>query len=117
LTELTTEADAVRVFHGDSRDVLKTFPDNHFDSVVCDPPYALVSITKRFGAEGAAPAQAGATGAYARASAGFMGQKWDTGETAFAVTFWAEVMRVEVARLDTPEKQAAAAGADLPLFG
>jgi site-specific DNA-methyltransferase (adenine-specific) len=93
-SELTTDADAVRVFHGDSRDVLKTFPDNHFDSVVCDPPYALVSITKRFGAEGAAPAQVGASGAYARASAGFMGQKWDTGETAFAVTFWAEVMRV-----------------------
>jgi len=93
-SELTTEADAVRVFHGDSRDVLKAFPDAHFDSVVCDPPYALVSITKRFGAENAAPAQVGASGAYARASAGFMGQKWDTGETAFAVTFWAEVMRV-----------------------
>lgn len=93
-SELTTDADAVRVFHGDSRDVLKTFPDNHFDSVVCDPPYALVSITKQFGAENAAPAQVGASGAYARASAGFMGQKWDTGETAFAVTFWAEVMRV-----------------------
>jgi len=94
LTELTQETDRIRVFHGDSRDVLKGFPDGHFDSVVCDPPYALVSITKRFGAENAAPAQVGASGAYARASAGFMGQKWDTGETAFAVTFWAEVMRV-----------------------
>jgi DNA modification methylase len=92
--ERTTEADRVRVFHGDSRAVLKAFPDAHFDSVVCDPPYALVSITKRFGAEGAAPAQVGASGAYARASAGFMGQKWDTGETAFAVEFWAEVFRV-----------------------
>lgn len=94
MTELTTPADAIRVFHGDSRDVLKTFPDAHFDSVVCDPPYALVSITKRFGADNAAPAQVGASGAYARASAGFMGQKWDTGETAFAVEFWAEVYRV-----------------------
>jgi site-specific DNA-methyltransferase (adenine-specific) len=94
MTELTTEADAVRVFHGDSRDVLKGFPDNHFDSVVCDPPYALVSIVKRFGGPNAAPAQVGASGAYARASSGFMNQTWDTGETAFAVTFWAEVMRV-----------------------
>lgn len=94
MSELTNPKDQIRVFHGDSRDVLKTFPDAHFDSVVCDPPYALVSITKRFGADGAAPAQVGASGAYARASAGFMGQKWDTGETAFAVTFWAEVMRV-----------------------
>lgn len=90
----TLEHDSVRVFHGDSRDVLKAFPDNHFDSVVCDPPYALVSIGKRFGAESAAPAQSGKTGAYARASAGFMGQKWDTGETAFDPLFWVEVKRV-----------------------
>ena len=52
MTEMTKPEDRIRVFHGDSRDVLKTFPDDHFDSVVCDPPYALVSITKRFGAEG-----------------------------------------------------------------
>jgi DNA modification methylase len=79
---------------GDSRDVLATLPDASIDSVVCDPPYALVSIGKRFGKEGAAPAIAGKTGAYARASAGFMGQQWDTGETAFAVEFWAQVWRV-----------------------
>jgi site-specific DNA-methyltransferase (adenine-specific) len=84
----------VAVHHGDSRDVLKTFADASIDSVVCDPPYALVSIGKRFGAEGAAPAQSGKTGAYARASAGFMGQKWDTGETAFDPAFWVEVLRV-----------------------
>lgn len=79
---------------GDSRDVLKTLADNSIDSVVTDPPYALVSIGKRFGAENAAPAKAGKSGAYQRASAGFMGKTWDTGETAFAVEFWAEVMRV-----------------------
>jgi DNA modification methylase len=92
MTELTTEADAVRVFHGDSRDVLKGFPDDHFDSVVCDPPYALVSIVKRFGGANAAPAKG--NDAYTRASAGFMSQTWDTGETAFSTEFWAEVMRV-----------------------
>lgn len=85
---------SVTVHHGDSRIVLKTFADASIDSVVCDPPYALVSIGKRFGADGAAPAQSGKTGAYARASAGFMGQKWDTGETAFDPAFWAEVLRV-----------------------
>lgn len=84
----------VTVHHGDSREVLKTFADASIDSVVCDPPYALVSIGKRFGSENAAPAQSGKTGAYARASAGFMGQKWDTGETAFDPLFWAEVLRV-----------------------
>lgn len=84
----------VTLHAGDSRDVLATLPDASIDSVVTDPPYALVSISKRFGKEGAAPAIAGKTGAYARASAGFMGQQWDTGETAFAVEFWAQVYRV-----------------------
>ena len=84
----------ITVHLGDSRDVLKTLADNSIDSVVTDPPYALVSIGKRFGADNAAPAKPGKSGAYARASAGFMGKRWDTGETAFAVEFWAEVMRV-----------------------
>lgn len=82
----------VMLFNGDSRDVLKGLPDASVDSVVTDPPYALVSIVKRFGAEGAAPTKDGDV--YSRASAGFMGKQWDTGETAFAVEFWAEVMRV-----------------------
>jgi site-specific DNA-methyltransferase (adenine-specific) len=86
---------SVRVLHGDNRDLLKGLGDASIDSVVTDPPYALVSIAKRFGKDGAAAAKSnGATGVYARASAGFMGQKWDTGETAFAVEFWAEVFRV-----------------------
>ena len=84
----------VTVHHGDSREVLKGFADASIDSCVCDPPYALVSIGKRFGAENAAPAKSGKSGAYARASAGFMGQKWDTGETAFDPLFWVEVLRV-----------------------
>lgn len=81
----------VTVHHADSREVLKGLADASIDSVVCDPPYALVSIGKRFGKPGAAPAKGDV---YARASAGFMGQAWDTGETAFAVEFWAEVFRV-----------------------
>ena len=93
-------AGRVTLHCGDSREVLRTLPDASVHAVACDPPYALVSIGKRFGRPGAAPAKdysgekAGAAGAYARASAGFMGQGWDTGETAFAVEFWAEVMRV-----------------------
>lgn len=82
----------VTLYRGDSRDVLKQLPDNSIDSVVTDPPYALVSIVKRFGGANAAPAKG--NDAYQRASAGFMGKQWDTGETAFAVEFWAEVMRV-----------------------
>lgn len=86
----------VQLYCGDSREVLRTLPDASIDSVVTDPPYALVSIGKRFGKPGSAAVKvpAGGTGAYARASAGFMGKQWDTGETAFAIGFWREVLRV-----------------------
>lgn len=84
--------DRIHLYGGDSREVLKQFPDNHFDSIVTDPPYALVSIVKRFGGANAAPAKDGDV--YARASSGFMGKQWDTGETAFAAEFWAECLRV-----------------------
>lgn len=85
----------VTLHPGDCLDVIKTIDDCSIDSVVTDPPYALVSITKRFGASNAAPAKSnGATGVYARASSGFMGQQWDTGDRAFAVDFWQEVFRV-----------------------
>ncbi len=84
----------VTLHAGDSREVVRGLADNSVDSVVTDPPYALVSIGKRFGADNAAPAKVGKTGAYARASSGFMGKKWDTGETAFAVEFWQEILRV-----------------------
>ncbi|MBM3927108.1 MAG: site-specific DNA-methyltransferase [Sphingomonadales bacterium] len=77
---------------GDSRDVLRALADASVDSVVTDPPYALISIVKRFGSDSAAPTRDGDV--YSRASAGFMGKTWDTGETAFAVEFWREVLRV-----------------------
>jgi DNA modification methylase len=84
----------VRILIGDMRVRLAELPDNSVDSVVCDPPYHLTSIVKRFGSESAAPAKIGQTGAYARASRGFMGQTWDGGDVAFQPETWAEIMRV-----------------------
>lgn len=84
----------VRILIGDCRERLKDLPDNSVDSAVCDPPYHLTSIVKRFGSENAAPAKVGKTGAYARASKGFMGQTWDGGDVAFVPETWAEVLRV-----------------------
>ena len=81
-----------RLILGDCREVLKDIADCSIDSCVTDPPYALVSVVKRFGGANAAPARDGDV--YARASAGFMGKQWDTGETAFDPAFWAEVWRV-----------------------
>jgi DNA modification methylase len=76
---------------GDCREVIRSLADASIDSVVCDPPYALVSIVKRFGKSGSAEAKGGV---YQRSAAGFMGKQWDNGEAAFAAEFWAEVLRV-----------------------
>lgn len=99
--EPTTIVGNASLFHADCRDVLRSLPDNSIDSVVTDPPYALVSIVKRFGKPGSAPVKIDdpeksgcIKAAYARASAGFMGKSWDTGEVAFSEEFWAEVLRV-----------------------
>jgi DNA modification methylase len=84
----------VRILIGDCLIRMKELPDNSVDSVVCDPPYHLTSIVKRFGSADAAPCKVGKTGAYARASKGFMGQTWDGGDVAFRPETWAEVLRV-----------------------
>jgi site-specific DNA-methyltransferase (adenine-specific) len=80
----------------DCTEAMKRLPDGSVHSVVCDPPYHLTSIVKRFGKEDAAPVKVpeGGTGAYARASKGFMGKTWDGGDVAFRVETWQEVYRV-----------------------
>lgn len=94
----------VRIEHGDCREVIRSLADGSVDSCVTDPPYALVSIVKRFGGKNAAPVKVSeffqengdskGSSPYLRASAGFMGKQWDTGEVAFDPAFWAEVLRV-----------------------
>ena len=84
----------VQLLAGDCLEVLAGLPENSVDSVVCDPPYHLTSIVKRFGGERAAEAKAGATGAFKRASAGFMGKQWDGGDIAFQPSTWQAVLRV-----------------------
>jgi DNA modification methylase len=68
--------------------------DNSIDSVVCDPPYHLQSIVKRFSSPTAAESQYGTDGAYRRMSKGFMGQSWDGGQIAFEPAVWLECFRV-----------------------
>lgn len=57
---------------GDCLEVLREYQDNAFDSVVCDPPYDLVS----------------------GGSGGFMGKAWDGTGIAFDPATWQEVLRV-----------------------
>src|ERR1019366_3685059 len=57
---------AVTLLAGKSENVLPELEAESFDSCVCDPPYEL----------------------------GFMGKKWDNSGIAYSVDFWREVLRV-----------------------
>ena len=82
---------SVAVHHSDMLAWLAAYDGPLFDSVVCDPPYHLTSIVKRFGKPGSAEAKVGATGAYARAARDFMGKEWDGGDIAFRPETWRAV--------------------------
>ncbi|AIT13114.1 DNA methylase [Mycobacterium phage Bipolar] len=58
--------DQVTLYHGDALDVLAELPDRSVDAVVCDPPYELE----------------------------FMGKKWDGSGIAFDVEMWEQCLRV-----------------------
>lgn len=87
---------SAKVIHGDCVEVMRDLCREHVlvDAVVTDPPYHLASIVSRLGSPDAAPIQSGATGAYQRASQGFMGQVWDGGDVAFRVDTWRRVYDV-----------------------
>jgi len=55
-----------RLYQGDCLEILKSWKDNNFTTVITDPPYEL----------------------------GFMGKKWDSSGVAFQIETWKEVLRV-----------------------
>lgn len=65
-----------------------SYEGSRYHALLCDPPYHLTEITKRFGKAGSAPAQYGSDGAFQRASKGFMGKDWDGGDIAFRPETW-----------------------------
>lgn len=87
---------AITLHEGDNRDTLRRLIDQgvRVHSVVTDPPYGLVSVTKRFGKEGAAPAKFGTDGVFARASGGFMGSQWDATGIERDPEFWRLVWEI-----------------------
>lgn len=76
---------------GDCREVMASLPDASVDSIVTDPPYALVSGNAKYDF---AVTGAGNPRERRAPKGGFMGKTWDTGEAAFAVEFWSEAFRV-----------------------
>jgi DNA modification methylase len=93
------------LLHGDMLKTLSALPENSVDAVVTDCPYELTSITKRFGKSGAAPAQFGTDGAFARASRGFMGMCYHPDTDIMTQAGWVPVGDLKVgdivATLDT----------------
>lgn len=79
---ITTMHDGRVVLHqADCIAAMDSLAENSIDSIVCDPPYHLTSIVKRFGKDGSAPPKEGTDGAFQRASRGFMGKSWDGVDT------------------------------------
>lgn len=80
----------VSVRPGDARESLQRMIDagEFVQSVVTDPPYGLTSVVKRFGKDGAAKAKHGTDGAFARASAQFIGKTWDGTAIERDPEFW-----------------------------
>lgn len=87
---------SITLHHGDCRDVLASMAmlDETVDSVVCDPPYGLVSIVERFGKESATAAKPGKDGAFSRVSQNFIGSKWDATGIERDPEFWLLVASV-----------------------
>lgn len=75
-----------KIEHNDVIEWAKNYDGPPFHAALLDPPYHLTSITKRFGKPGSAPAKGDV---YRRASAGFMGARWDGGGIAFDPATWA----------------------------
>jgi site-specific DNA-methyltransferase (adenine-specific) len=102
----------VSLFPGDNRETLRRLIDDgvRVHSVVTDPPYGLVSIQKRFGKEGAAPARTEKNdGSFSRLSGGFMGKCYHPATEILTFGGWRPVGEVElgetVATLDPSTRE------------
>jgi site-specific DNA-methyltransferase (adenine-specific) len=77
------------IMEGDFLSLLPTLPDNHFDAVLCDPPYHLTSRTQQ-----GQNSRGGSACKGLQPAKGFMGHTWDGSDVAFRPETWMEVMRV-----------------------
>ncbi len=84
----------VTLYAGDCLVTLDSLDDNSADSCVCDPPYHLRSIVKRFAKTGRTEFTATTSGPHQRTATGFMSKTWDGGDIAFQSETWAKVLRV-----------------------
>lgn len=81
-----------RIWNNDILKWAEHYDGPPFHSILCDPPYNLDTIKKRFGKTNAAPAKYGTDGVFQRSSKGFMGKDWDT-DVAFQPELWEMIMK------------------------
>jgi site-specific DNA-methyltransferase (adenine-specific) len=78
-----------KIYNEDAVEWAKNYQKGKFHALLCDAPYHLTSIVKRFGKKNSASAKEGTDGVFRRASSkGFMGQTWDGGDIAFQPETW-----------------------------
>lgn len=84
------------VYQGDMLEVLPGLLAQgvQVDSVVCDPPYHLQSIVKRFAKTGRTESTRTTSGPHQRTANGFMGKQWDGGDIAFRRETWELVYEI-----------------------
>jgi DNA modification methylase len=88
--------DRIQLHCGDCLEVMATLAEDSIDSCVCDPPYHLQSIVKRFSDMGPNDKKLtmGRVNPFQRTAVGFMQKKWDGGDIAFNPDVWMQVYRV-----------------------
>lgn len=92
--KLYSSNDSYKLYHGNMLDMLEVIEPNSIDSIVCDPPYGLTSITKRFGKENSAECKYGKDGSFQRLSKGFMGKEWDGSGIEYNIDAWKKCYEV-----------------------
>ena len=78
-----------RILRGDVLSFARHYHGPLFHACLCDPPYHLTSIVKRFSSPSELDYEVARSNPHRRTSSGFMGSHWDGGTLAFEPETWA----------------------------
>src|SRR3990167_4514295 len=77
-----------RILRGDVLSFARHYHGPLFHACLCDPPYHLTSIVKRFSSPSELDYEVARSNPHRRTSSGFMGSHWDGGTLAFEPETW-----------------------------
>jgi site-specific DNA-methyltransferase (adenine-specific) len=87
-----TDKPRVSIVHKDVWGASLDYPDNHFDGVLCDPPYHLTQNSRNGSPRKNDPATP--FGRTKLCEKGFMGKTWDGGDVAMDPETWERLLRI-----------------------